>query len=468
LKNVVNDIDTNFLISYYKVNRKINQNIGGMEMAYFKNIETIKYEGPKSDNPLAFKYYNPDEIIDGKTMKEHLRFSIAFWHTFQGNGTDMFGTGTVVRPWDSIHDAIDRAKARMEANFELCEKLQVPFFCFHDTDIAPEGATLKESYKILDKITDFTKELMKTSPVRLLWGTANLFRHPRYVHGAATSCNADVFAYAAAQVKKAMEVTKELGGENYVFWGGREGYETLLNTDIKRELDNLSKFLKMAVDYAKEIGFKGQLLIEPKPKEPTKHQYDFDTATVIGFLKTYGLDPYFKMNIEANHATLAGHTFQHELAIARINGMFGSIDANQGDMLLGWDTDQFPTNIYDTTLAMYETLKAGGFTKGGLNFDAKVRRGSFETIDLVYAHIAGMDSFAKGFKIAKRMLDEGKFEKLIQERYSSYSTGIGKEIEEGRASFKTLSDYALKLDTIVNQSGRQELLESMLNQYIFE
>ena len=437
-------------------------------MAYFKNIETIKYEGPKSDNPLAFKYYNPDEIIDGKTMKEHLRFSIAFWHTFQGNGTDMFGTGTVVRPWDSIHDAIDRAKARMEANFELCEKLQVPFFCFHDTDIAPEGATLKESYKILDKITDFTKELMKTSPVRLLWGTANLFRHPRYVHGAATSCNADVFAYAAAQVKKAMEVTKELGGENYVFWGGREGYETLLNTDIKRELDNLSKFLKMAVDYAKEIGFKGQLLIEPKPKEPTKHQYDFDTATVIGFLKTYGLDPYFKMNIEANHATLAGHTFQHELAIARINGMFGSIDANQGDMLLGWDTDQFPTNIYDTTLAMYETLKAGGFTKGGLNFDAKVRRGSFETIDLVYAHIAGMDSFAKGFKIAKRMLDEGKFEKLIQERYSSYSTGIGKEIEEGRASFKTLSDYALKLDTIVNQSGRQELLESMLNQYIFE
>ena len=370
-------------------------------MAYFKNIETIKYEGPKSDNPLAFKYYNPDEIIDGKTMKEHLRFSIAFWHTFQGNGTDMFGTGTVVRPWDSIHDAIDRAKARMEANFELCEKLQVPFFCFHDTDIAPEGATLKESYKILDKITDFTKELMKTSPVRLLWGTANLFRHPRYVHGAATSCNADVFAYAAAQVKKAMEVTKELGGENYVFWGGREGYETLLNTDIKRELDNLSKFLKMAVDYAKEIGFKGQLLIEPKPKEPTKHQYDFDTATVIGFLKTYGLDPYFKMNIEANHATLAGHTFQHELAIARINGMFGSIDANQGDMLLGWDTDQFPTNIYDTTLAMYETLKAGGFTKGGLNFDAKVRRGSFETIDLVMLILQEWTLLQKALKSQK-------------------------------------------------------------------
>lgn len=435
-------------------------------MAYFKEIGQIKYEGANSDNPLAFKYYNPEEVIDGKTMKEHLRFSIAFWHTFQANGTDPFGSGTAIRPWSEVADPIDLAKAKMEANFELCEKLQVPFFCFHDRDIAPEGASLKESYEILDKIVDYTKELMKTSSVRLLWGTANAFGHPRYVHGAATSCNADVFAFVAAQVKKAMEVTKELGGENYVFWGGREGYETLLNTDLKLELDNLARFLQMAVDYAKKIGFTGQLLIEPKPKEPTKHQYDFDAATVIGFLKTYGLDKHFKLNIEANHATLAGHTFQHELALARINGMFGSIDANQGDMLLGWDTDQFPTNIYDTTLAMYETLKAGGFTTGGLNFDAKVRRGSFEPIDLVYAHISGMDAFAKGFKIAYKMLSEGKFEKFVSERYASYRTGIGKEIVEGRANFDTLAEYALENDNIKNTSGRQEVLEALLNQYI--
>ncbi|MDD3767086.1 MAG: xylose isomerase [Eubacteriales bacterium] len=435
-------------------------------MAYFKEIGKIKYEGANSDNPLAFKYYNPDEVIDGKSMKEHLRFSIAFWHTFQANGTDPFGSATAIRPWDAAADPIDLAKAKMEANFELCEKLQVPFFCFHDRDIAPEGASLKESYAILDKIVDYTKELMKTSPVRLLWGTANAFGHPRYVHGAATSCNADVFAFAAAQVKKAMEVTKELGGENYVFWGGREGYETLLNTDMKLETDNLARFLRMAVDYAKQIGFTGQFLIEPKPKEPTKHQYDFDAATVIGFLKTYGLDKHFKLNIEANHATLAGHTFQHELALARVNEMFGSIDANQGDMLLGWDTDQFPTNIYDTTLAMYETLKAGGFTTGGLNFDAKVRRGSFEPIDLVYAHISGMDAFAKGFKTAYKMLSDGKFEKFVAERYASYRTGIGKKIVEGRANFDTLSKYALENDHIKNASGRQEALEALLNQYI--
>ncbi|GAE90252.1 xylose isomerase [Acetivibrio straminisolvens JCM 21531] len=365
---------------------------------YFKNVPKIKYEGKDSDNPLAFKYYNPDEVIGGKTMKEHLRFAVAYWHTYQGTGADPFGPGTAVRPWDDISDPMDLAKAKVAANFELCEKLGVPFFCFHDRDIAPEASTLRETNKRLDEIVALIKDYMKTSSVKLLWGTTNAFSHPRFVHGASTSPNADVFAYAAAQVKKAMEITLELGGQNYVFWGGREGYETLLNTDMKLELDNMARFLGMAVDYAKEIGFKGQLLIEPKPKEPTKHQYDFDTATVIGFLRTYGLENYFKMNIEANHATLAAHTFQHELRVSRINGVLGSIDANQGDLLLGWDTDQFPTNIYDTTLAMYEVIKAGGFTTGGLNFDSKVRRGSFEPVDLFYAHIAGMDAFAKDLK----------------------------------------------------------------------
>lgn len=436
-------------------------------MEHFKGIGKIKYEGAQSNNPLSFKYYNPNEVIDGKTMKEHLRFAVAYWHTFQASGIDSFGVGTAIRPWDNISDKMSLAKTKMEANFEFCEKLQVPFFCFHDRDIAPEADTLKQTNKNLDEIAGYAKELMKTSDVKLLWGTANVFGNSRYVHGASTSCNADVFAFAAAQVKKAMEITKELGGQNYVFWGGREGYETLLNTDMKLELDNLARFLQMAVDYAKEIGFSGQFLIEPKPKEPTKHQYDFDTTTVIGFLKTYGLDRYFKMNIEANHATLAGHTFQHELAVARINNMFGSIDANQGDMLLGWDTDQFPTNIYDTTLAMYETLKAGGFTTGGLNFDSKVRRASFEPIDLFYSHIAGMDAFAKGLKIAYKIIQDGKIDKFIEDRYSSYKSGIGKDIVEGRIGFKELEKYAMENDKIINQSGRQELLESVLNQYIF-
>jgi len=435
---------------------------------FFKNIPVIKYEGAESDNPLAFKYYNPDEVIGGKTMKEHMRFAVAYWHTYQGTGVDPFGAGTAQRPWENITDPMDLAKAKMYANFEFCEKLGVPFFCFHDRDIAPEADTLRETNKRLDEIIALAKELMKTSNVKLLWGTANTFSNPRYVHGASTSPNADVFAYVAAQVKKAMEITLELGGENYVFWGGREGYETLLNTDMKLELDNLARFLHMAVDYAKEIGFEGQLLIEPKPKEPTKHQYDFDAATVIGFLKTYGLDKHFKLNIEANHATLAAHTFQHELNVARINGMFGSIDANQGDLLLGWDTDQFPTNIYDTTLAMYETLKAGGFTKGGLNFDAKVRRGSFEPEDLFYAHIAGMDAFAKGFKIAYKIIEDGKLDKFVQDRYSSYMTGIGKDIVDGKVGFKELEQYALQNDQIKNKSGRQELLETILNQYILE
>lgn len=434
---------------------------------YFKDVKKIKFEGKGSDNPLAFKFYNENELVGGKTMKEHLRFAVAYWHTFQGSLSDMFGPGTADRIWNGISNPMELAREKVRANFEFCEKLGVPFFCFHDRDIAPEGENLRETNKNLDEIVKLIKEMMKTSDLKLLWGTANAFSHPRYMHGASTSCNADVFAYAAAQVKKAMEATYELGGQNYVFWGGREGYETLLNTDMKLELDNFARFLGMAVEYAKEIGFKGQFLIEPKPKEPTKHQYDFDVATVIGFLKTYGLDNYFKMNVEANHATLAAHTFQHELRVSRINGLLGSIDANQGDMLLGWDTDQFPTNIYDAALAMYEVLKAGGFTTGGLNFDAKARRGSFEQVDLFHAHIAGMDTFAKGLKVAQKIIDDGKLDKFVEERYSSYTTGIGKDIVNGKAGFKELEKYALD-NKIINKSGRQEMLENILNNYIYE
>jgi D-xylose isomerase (EC 5.3.1.5) len=439
-----------------------------MSEEFFKGIGKIQYEGPKSKNPLAFKYYNPDEVVFGRPMKEHLRFSVAYWHTYQFRGADMFGTGTAVRPWDHISDPMDLAYAKVDANFEFCEKLGVPFFCFHDRDIAPEADNLAETNKRLDKVVARIKDRMKDSDVKLLWGTTNAFNNPRFVHGAATSCSADVFAYAASQVKKAMEITKELGGQNYVFWGGREGYETLLNTDMKLELDNFARFLRMAVDYKKEIGFDGQLLIEPKPKEPTKHQYDFDAATVIGFLRSYGLDKDFKLNIEANHATLAMHTFQHDLRVARINNMLGSIDANQGDPFLGWDTDQFPTNLYDTTLAMYEVLKMGGFTKGGLNFDAKVRRASFEPVDLFYAHIAGMDTFARGLKVAARLIEDRVLEDFIAKRYESYTTGIGKDIVDGKVGFKELEAYTLKNGEPKLQSGRQEMLEAIFNQYLLE
>lgn len=434
-------------------------------MAYFPNIPKIEYEGRHSDNPFAFKFYNPKEVVLGKTMEEHLRFAVSYWHTLTGTGTDPFGAGTMLRPWDRYR-GMDLAKARVEAAFELFEKLGVPFFCFHDRDIAPEGDTLQETNANLDTIVAMIKEYMKTSKTRLLWNTANLFTHPRFVHGAATTSNADVFAYAAAQVKKALEHAKELGAENYVFWGGREGYETLLNTDMKLELDNLARFYRMAIEYAKEIGFEGQLLIEPKPKEPTKHQYDFDAATTIAFLQYYGLKEHFKLNIEANHATLAGHTFEHELRVARLHGMLGSIDANQGDLLLGWDTDEFPTDLYGTTLAMYEILQNGGLGRGGVNFDAKVRRASFEPEDLVVAHIAGMDSFARGLKVAAKLIEDRVFEKAIEERYASFREGIGLEIVSGRANFHTLEQYALQNRPIENRSGRQEWLRAKLNQYL--
>lgn len=433
---------------------------------YFQDVKTIKFEGKNTDNPLAFRYYNPEEKIGDKTMEEHLRFSMAYWHTMTGAGADMFGSGTAERVWDT-NDSMEKARMRVEAAFEFMKKVNIPFFCFHDVDVAPEGKTLKETFNNLDKIVVLVKEKMDETGIKLLWGTSNLFSHPRFMNGAATSPNADVFAYAAARVKKVMEITKELGGVNYVFWGGREGYETLLNTDMGLEQDNLARFLQMAVDYAKEIGFDGQFLIEPKPKEPTKHQYDFDVATVLGFLRRYGLDNYFKMNIEANHATLAGHTFQHELHLARVNDVLGSVDANQGDMLLGWDTDQFPTNIYTTILAMYEILKNGGLEPGGLNFDAKVRRPSYEPLDLFYGHIAGMDAFAKGFRVAHKLLEDGVLEDFIAERYSSYTSGIGKDIVEGRVGFSQLTNYALEHDQINNPSGRQEFLENILNRYLF-
>lgn len=434
---------------------------------YFSNVPKIKYEGAGSKNPFAFKHYNPDEVIGGKTMKEQLKFAMSYWHTLCGDGTDMFGIGTMDKSFGG-KDELDSYKHKVAAAFELMDKLNIEYFCFHDKDIAPEGNSLSDFQANLDVIVPLIQEQMEKYGIKLLWGTANCFNNPRYVHGAGTSCNADVFAYAAAQIKKAIDITIKLGGTGYVFWGGREGYETLLNTDMGLEQDNMAQLMRMAVDYARKNGFTGDFYIEPKPKEPTKHQYDFDVATVLGFLRKYGLDQDFKMNIEANHATLAQHTFQHELCTARINGAFGSIDANQGDPLLGWDTDQFPTNVYDATLCMLEVLKAGGFTNGGLNFDAKARRASMTNDDLFTSYIAGMDTFALGLKFAYRLLEDGRLESFIQERYASYQSGIGADIVSGKTSLEELSEYALKLNTVTDQnSGKQEYLESIVNDILF-
>ncbi len=436
-------------------------------MAYFPDVPKIQYEGPDSKNPLAFKHYNPDEIVDGKPMKEHLRFSVCYWHTFRGTGADPFGAPTMIRPWDDGSDSVDNALRRVDAAFEFMEKLGVEFYTFHDRDVAPEGKTLAETNANLDRVVEHLKEAQQRTGIKLLWGTANLFSHPRYVHGAATSPNADVFAYAAAQVKKAIEVTKELGGQNYVFWGGREGYQNLYNTDMKRELDHLARFMHMAVDFAKSIGFTGQFLFEPKPKEPTKHQYDFDAATCINFIRAYGLEDHVKLNIETNHATLAGHTMMHELTYASIQGFLGSIDANTGDLLLGWDTDQFPTDLYLTTQCMLVILNQGGLAPGGVNFDAKVRRESFEPIDLFYAHIGGMDAFARGLKIASQIRQDGVLADFVKKRYRSWDEGIGKKIEEGTVTFYDLEKYMLeKGEPDPNESGRQELLENIINEYL--
>ncbi len=432
----------------------------------FSNIPKIEFEGPDTRNPMAFRYYQPQKKVGGKTMAEHFRFSMAFWHTMNGGGTDPFGTVTAIRPWDTITDPMELARTKMRGIFELTTKLNIPFFCFHDRDVAPDGATLRESNRNLDEIVALTKSLMNDYPTRLLWGTARLFFHPRYMNGAATSPDPSVYAYAAGQVKKAMEVTKELGGANYVFWGGREGYETVLNTDMQRELDNLGFFLNMAVNYKKEIGFDGQLLIEPKPMEPTKHQYDADTGSVWGFLQEYGLDKDLKLNIETNHATLAGHSIQHELHFARVKGILGSVDANQGDTLLGWDTDQFPTDLYVTTSMMYEILLNGGLHGGGLNFDAKVRRPSYTVEDLVQAHIVGMDSFARGLMAAQAILDDGELPGFVENRYNGYNDGIGKKIAAKQTSFKELEEWVLDRKVMHPASGRQEYLESVINRFL--
>ena len=437
-------------------------------MEYFANVPVIKYEGPKSKNPFAFRYYNPDEMIGGKKMREQLRFALSWWHTMCADGTDMFGRGTFVKNFGES-DPMAISKARADAAFELMNKLSVDYFCFHDRDIAPEAATLKETNANIDVMRDYIKAGMEKNGKKLLWGTANCFNHPRYMHGAGTSPYADVFAFAAAQIKKALETTVALGGNGYVFWGGREGYETLLNTDMGLELDNMARLMHLAVDYGRKIGFTGDFYIEPKPKEPTKHQYDFDAATVLGFLRKYGLDKDFKLNIEANHATLAAHTFQHELATARVNGAFGSIDANQGDPNLGWDTDQFPTNVYDATLCMLEVLRAGGFTNGGLNFDAKTRRGSFTPEDIVLSYIAGMDTFALGLRKAMEIMEDGTIDKFVEERYASYKTGIGKKIVDGNVTMEELEAYALEKGEVVSSvaSGRQEYLENTINSILF-
>ena len=433
----------------------------------FPQISKINYEGPRSRNPLAFKHYNAAEIVAGKTMREHLRFGVVYWHTFRGTGSDPFGAGTMQRPWDDGSNSVRNAQNRARVAFEFIRKLGAPYYCWHDRDVAPEGKTLSESNKNFDAVTKVLKEEQKRTGIELLWGTANLFSNPRFVHGASTSCNADVFAFAAAQVKKALEVTHELGGQGYTFWGGREGYMTLLNTDMKREQEHLAKFLHLAVAYKKQIGFKGQFYIEPKPKEPTKHQYDSDAAACLNFLREFDLLPHFKLNIETNHATLAGHTMQHELEVAGAAGTLGSIDANTGDELLGWDTDQFPTSIYLTTNAMLAILKYGGLTTGGVNFDAKVRRESFEPVDLFYAHIGGMDAFARGLKIAAAIRKDGRLADLVKQRYASWDSGIGAKIESGKATLKEIESYMLKKGEVTpNTSGRQEFLENLINEFI--
>lgn len=438
-----------------------------MSTSFFPDIPKIAYEGPDSNNPLAFHDYNPEEIVEGKSMRDHLRFAVAYWHTFRGTGSDPFGPGTMFRPWEDGTDSVEMAVKRARVAFEFMEKLGCPYYCFHDRDVAPEGSNLAETNRNLDAVAKVLKEEQQRTGIKLLWGTANLFSNPRFMHGASTSPNADVFAYSAAQVKKALEVTLELGGENYVFWGGREGYMNPLNTDLKRELDHLARFLHMAVDYKNKIGFKGPFLIEPKPHEPTSHQYDFDCANSLAFLRGYALDHEFKFNVETNHATLARHTMMHELMYASANGMLGSIDANRGDLLLGWDTDQFPSDLYLTVQTMLVVLEQGGIAPGGLNFDAKVRRESFEPIDLFYAHIGAMDAFARGLKIAAAIRKDGHLKDILRHRYSSWDTGVGTDIEAGKHSFESLESYMLeKGNPAQNASGRQELIENIFNRYI--
>jgi xylose isomerase len=435
-------------------------------MAYFPDIPKIQYEGPGSRNPFAFKHYNPDELIEGKTMRDHMRFAAAYWHVMRNGLSDPFGGATALMPWDDQSDSVDNALKRADVFFEFLDKTGIDYYCFHDRDIAPELNNLAASNAALDKVTDHLKGLQQAHGKKLLWGTACLFSHPRYAQGAGTSPSADVFAYGAAQVKAAMDATLKLGGEGYTFWGGREGYSTLLNTDMKRELDHLAALLHMAVDYAKKIGFKGQFYIEPKPREPSTHQYDSDSAACLNFLREYGLMGHFKLNLETNHATLAGHTMLHEMTVAIAADSLGSIDANQGDELIGWDTDQFPTDLYLTTSIMEKVLEMGGFTTGGLNFDAKRRRESLEPEDLFHAHIGGMDAFARGLKSAAKLRADGRIAEFVAKRYDSWNSGIGAKVEAKQVTLDDLSAYALGNGEPTIGSGRQEHLENLLNEFI--
>lgn len=438
--------------------------IGSIE--YFKEIGDIKFEGKESKNPLAYKYYRPDEMILGKKMNEHLKFAVAYWHSFGNTGNDPFGVGTKVFPWNHHSDPIQRAKDKMDAAFEFISKLGLEYFCFHDFDLIDEGNTLSASEHHLQSITAYGQQKLTGTPIKVLWGTANLFSHPRYMNGAATNADFNVVAYASAQVKNAIDTTIALDGEHYVFWGGREGYISLLNTRMKKEIDHLAQFLHNAKDYARSQGFKGHFFIEPKPAEPSKHQYDYDAATVIGFLNQYGLADDFKINIEVNHATLAGHTFQHELQVAADANMLGSIDANRGDYQNGWDTDQFPNNILETTEAMLVFLQAGGLQGGGINFDAKIRRNSTDMEDIFYAHIGGADTFARALITADKIINSSSYTDLREKRYQTFDSGQGKDFENGKLELNDLYDIAKGASEINPESGKQELFENILNQYI--
>jgi xylose isomerase len=433
---------------------------------YFKGIGKIKYEGPKSDNPLSYKWYNEDQLIAGKSMKEYFRFAVAYWHSFCNTGADPFGPGTKIFAWDMADNAVERAKDKMDAAFEFMTKLGVPYYCFHDVDLVDEGSSLSEYESNLAAAVDYAALKQKASGVKLLWGTANVFSNPRYMNGASTNPDFNVLAHAGTQIKNALDATIRLGGENYVFWGGREGYMTLLNTNTKREKEHLAKFLHMAKDYARKNGFKGTFFIEPKPCEPTKHQYDYDAETVIGFLRHHGLDKDFKLNIEVNHATLAGHTFQHELQMAADAGMLGSIDANRGDAQNGWDTDQFPTQLNEMVESMLVIMEAGGFASGGVNFDAKTRRNSTDPEDLFYAHIGGMDAFARAMVVADKIITDSPYKEFRKNRYGSFDGGKGKQFEEGKLTLEDLRAYALIEGEPKQISGKQEWLENIINQYI--
>ena len=436
-------------------------------MKEYFSVKKIQYEGSKSKNPLAFKFYNPEQLVLGKPMKEHLPFAMAWWHTLCAAGTDMFGRDTANKSFEVEKGTMVHAKAKVDVGFEVMQKLGIEYFCFHDVDLVPEAEDINETNNRLDEITDYILVKMQETGIKCLWGTANMFSNPRYTNGAGSTNSAEVYCFAAAQIKKALELTVKLGGKGYVFWGGREGYETLLNTDVKFEQENIARLMHMAVDYGRKIGFTGDFYIEPKPKEPMKHQYDFDAATAIGFLRQYGLDKDFKMNIEANHATLAGHTFQHELRISAINGMLGSIDANQGDLLLGWDTDEYPFDVYETTYCMYEVLKSGGLT-GGFNFDAKNRRPSNTPEDIFHAFILGMDAFALGLLNAAKIIEDGRLDENIKSRYSSFHEGIGKTILDGTADLCSLAAYAHEHCSVKEvESGSQEKLQSIVNQILF-